>query len=157
MQSTLKSNLDLAALYFFVCLGKEKILFHFLFDFYYMLWDQWLFYLSSQSRTDFIQSSSVLSYDVWLLLLLSSELHWRDSYFFLRWQLKTWQNATAKALPVLNRDRNYFTYPLGYPHRIMLAFLVTPRPFFLGATAQQIVLQSGFLQLSLWEFCCTCS
>lgn len=49
MQPALKSNLDLAALYFFFCLGKKKILFHFLFDFYYMLSEHWLFYLFSQA------------------------------------------------------------------------------------------------------------
>lgn len=123
MQSALKSNLDLAVLYFFFYLGKEKILFHFLFDFYYMLWEHWLFYLFSPSRTGFIQSSSLLSYGVWLLLLLSSEFPWRDPYLFLRWQLKAWQNATVKALPVLNSERDYFTYLLGSPHRMMLSFL----------------------------------
>jgi len=37
MQSALKSKLDLAAVYFFFCLGKEKIVFSFLFEIYYIL------------------------------------------------------------------------------------------------------------------------
>lgn len=69
-------------LLFLSCKREKNFFFSFLFDVYYILWDHWLFYLFSQSWTGFNQSNSLLSYDVWWLSWLSSELHWRDSYFF---------------------------------------------------------------------------